>query len=376
MRSEADLRSVCDELAAEAHSAEDVLQRLDHRPGQRDTAQRAPLRRRLVPLGAAAAVIAVVALIVVLIQPGTSQHGLRPSSGRQITCAPNSGLTPSASQLNADRQTITDRLTRLGVHGGTVEINTAKELVITAPDTAPRQSTGLCADHPLEARPLVAPAVQVSATVAASSNPLSGLPFKPPTSESAYQRLSRTQQDLITAALEHTACTSPGTSTLHADRIICDTTSSPAIALLLGPAILDGTQVQNASPAPPDVSANRTEWTVAIKLNPAGQAAWSTYTAAHSTAGTTGNASSFTACGPTQTPCADLVTFVFDGSLVSTPLNLDPMNGTTTYITGNLNQDTATTLASQIASGQLAVPLHTVSSPLPNGSTSPTSTHR
>jgi preprotein translocase subunit SecD len=263
------------------------------------------------------------------------------------------------SQLNAAAGAISDRLRRLGVPGAAVRVNGAGELDITAPGTTPAQAGALCADHRLDLRPLIAPGVPVLGST--SGDPLSALPFAPPTTERGYRQLSSSQQGRLTAALAHTACAGLRIPTATTDRVVCDTTGgSPPVALLLGPTIADGTQIAGAAAIPPDPS-GPAQWAVAITFRPAGQTAWSSYTTAHNTGGQSNGTTSRTDCGPTRIPCADFVAFVLDGSVVSVPFNLDAVTGSTTQITGGLTQAAATTLTGQVADGQLPVPLRTVS---------------
>ena len=371
MRTETDLRAAYAHLADHHPRVDDLHIRTS------DRTSHAPARRRglVASAIALAAVVAAVIVAIVVVTDRNGGGGTQPASGPQIVCAPGAGQTPSASQLDSDRQTILDRLTRLGIRDGTVHVNATDELVITAPGITAAQAAGLCAEHRLELRPLVAPAVQVSGSTSTSDDPLAGLPFEAPTSDADYDRLPPAQQNLLTTALKHAACTSLHTPPPTSDRVVCDTQGSPPIALLLGPTIVDGTQVETATAIPPDASVSgAAQWAVAITLEAGGQAKWSSYTAAHNTGGNGDPASSVMTCRRTQTPCADFVAFVLDGSVVSVPFNLDAITGSTTQITGALTQDAATALAAQIATGRLAVPLRTVSVPGPGTNTIPAGT--
>jgi preprotein translocase subunit SecD len=353
MRTDTDLRGAYAYLAANAPRAEALQLTTDDRPARNGGGHRG-----WIP-AVAAALAVVVAVAIALLVRGNGQ-GRRPDappvSGQHVICAPGAGAKPSAGQLDSASRAIADRMRRLGVPDAVVRVNGAGELDITAPGTTPAQAGTLCTDHRLDLRPLITAAVPISG--ATSGDPLSTLPFAPPTTEGGYRRLSPSQRDRLTTALAHTDCAALKSPTAAAGRVVCD--GSPARALLLGPTIAGGTQVASAAALPPDQSGSA-EWTVAITFRTAGQTAWSSYTTAHNTGGQSGAVASATACGPTRIPCADFVAFVLDGSVLSVPVNLDAVTGSTTQITGGLTQAAATTLAGQIADGQLAVALRTVS---------------
>jgi hypothetical protein len=375
MRTEADLRAACEELAAQAPSVDHVLQQLNTPGGWHGSDLRVSRRRRvLLPLMAVAAVIAIVAITVVFLQAGTSRNNLPSGPSQQITCVPSAGEKPSAGQLFADRQTILDRLTRLGVRHGQVVVDGGK-LVITAPTARSAITAELCAQHPVEVRPLIAAPVAISGPASSSTDPLAALPFTPPTSEAGYQRLSPSQRQLVTAALTHAPCSSPGTATRTTDRIICDSTTNPTVAVLLGPSLIDDSQIAAATAMQPDAGSGQSEWTVHITLNPTGQSALSTYIATHNSGGAGVSPGPVSVCGPTATPCADFIAFTAYGALASPLVNLGTVTGDTLVITGNFTHDTATAFAAQISSGTLAVPLRAVSNPTPTSSSAPTGTH-
>ena len=365
MRTETELRGAYAYLAANSPRAEALQLTTNDRPSRNGGGN-----RRWIPAVAAALAVVMAGAIALLVRGGG--HGrpdVPPASGQHVVCAPSAGTKPSVSQLNAAAGAISDRLRRLGAHDATVRVDGTRGLDITTTGTTPAQAGALCADHRLDLRPLIAAAVPVSR--ATSGDPLSTLPFTPPTTESGYRHLSRSQQGRLTTALARTDCAALKSLTTTADRVVCDTGGSPARALLLGPTIADGTQVATAATIPPDASGS-VEWTVAITFRPAGQAAWSSYTTAHNTGGQSNGTATPNECGPTRIPCADFVAFVLDGSVLSVPVNLDAVTGSTTQITGGLTQAAATALAGRVADGQLPVPLRTVSVQPIAATTSPT----
>lgn len=74
--------------------------------------------------------------------------------------------------------------------------------------------------------------------------------------------------------------------------------------------------------------------------------AWARYTTAHHE--TRKRSANPQQCASNGTPCADFVAFVVNGSAVKVPVNLAPMTDGHIQIVGNLDRQTATTLAEQL----------------------------
>jgi preprotein translocase subunit SecD len=351
MRTEDDLR------AAYAH--------LTDNPGRVEDLDLATVadasRARGITVAAIALTVAAIIGLSMIVYHGRGHRSVVPAGPyTRIICAAQGWQRPSPDQLEADRQTLLSRLGQIGVHDGTVQLESANRFVITAPGAAASQVATLCNDHPFEMRPLVAPAAPDTGELAGPTYPLSLLPFKPPTSDSGYRQLSLRKKQQIRSALEQLACAGGDTATATGDRVICDTRTPNVVALLLGPAILNGTQVSAATATPPDPRSGQTAWTVTISLRPAAQAVWSAYTAAHNTAASA-TPTSVSTCGSPQTPCANFVAFILDDTLIAIPATTPATSGTTTQISGHFDKAAATRIAALITNGQLASPLSTLS---------------
>ena len=139
--------------------------------------------------------------------------------------------------------------------------------------------------------------------------------------------------------------------------LACGTDINPAApnqeyAFLLGPVVVEGTQISSASAQAPNVSQGQSEWTVQLKLKDSGDAKWSAYTGAHNIGGSAQAAPPVTGCG-TTTPCADFVAFTLNGAVISAPVNETQISGLPTQISGNFTQSSATELADQLQYGAL-----------------------
>ncbi len=106
---------------------------------------------------------------------------------------------------------------------------------------------------------------------------------------------------------------------------------------LLAPAIIEGTEVKNAS-AQFD-SQGLSGWLVVLDLKSHGAAVWADYTSKHN-------------AGVTPNDVADFVSFTLDGEVVSAPQIQSTINGQT-QVTGNFTQSGAQELANALKYGSL-----------------------
>lgn len=195
----------------------------------------------------------------------------------------------------------------------------------------------------LEVRPLVAPGVSVPPSGGQATDPLQALTFPIPSTEAAYDRLSPAQQQQLRSALASTDCDNRSPSTAAA-RVAC----GPALggsrtAYLLGPALFGNAGIKSAAALEPPV--DQAQWTVSLMLRAPAAAALARFTTAHHTSGTAGEAAQ---CGPGGAPCGDYLGFVVNGSVVSLPITLMPINGGAIQISGNLDKQSATALAQEL----------------------------
>lgn len=194
-----------------------------------------------------------------------------------------------------------------------------------------------------------------SATVPpATATPFKGLTFAIPTSDTAYAKLTPTQQQQLQAALSTFDC--PAAQDEKDDPksyfIGCE---KGQLAYLLGTVIVPGKEIKGAAAQSPNLSQGDTEWTVQLELKSTGSHNWSKYTGEHNIGGSSSTQSGgVTQCGTTSTPCADFVAFTLDGNIISAPVNQSPIpEGSRTQITGNFTQTSAKELASQLKYGAL-----------------------
>jgi hypothetical protein len=199
----------------------------------------------------------------------------------------------------------------------------------------------------LEVRPLVAPGVFVLAAGARASNPLQALPFPIPTTAAEYERLSAAQQQQVRSALATTDCTHQSGSAAPT-RVAC---SAPIdgrrMAFLLGPSLFGNDQIKSAEAVAPSPGLGETEWTVAYILREPAAIAFARYTTAHHTSDFVAHAGP--SCGLGAPPCDDVLGFVVNGSVMSTPVTIGPINGGTIQMSGNFDKQSATALAKQLS---------------------------
>lgn len=195
----------------------------------------------------------------------------------------------------------------------------------------------------VEVRPLVAPTVPLAVSGPRLADPLKGLTFPVPNSETDYDHLTAIQRQQLLAALASTDCSVQSASPAPT-RVACDETvaTRSRTAYLLGPTLFGGDDLTDARAMPSDITGS-TRWTVLLTLDNSATGAWRRYTSAHHATDTAGDP---TRCASSGTPCADYVAFLENGAVVSAPLTLAPL-GAQTQISG-FNQQGATTLAHQL----------------------------
>ena len=189
--------------------------------------------------------------------------------------------------------------------------------------------------------------------------------FTIPTTDTAYNALSSSNQQLIQAGLQSFDCSSVQDEPDIATKtfIACADGSSvggqtgAAYAVLLGPVIVPGKQIGSASAVAPDLTGQggSTSWTVALTLKGSANTKWANYTKAHNVGTTSPDSTSSAAnCGVSGAyPCADFVAFTLDGIVVSAPVNESTIAGGTTQISGGFTSSSAKDLANKLKYGAL-----------------------
>ena len=231
-----------------------------------------------------------------------------------------------------------------------------------APSTTPKASTSTTPKA--SATPTPSPTATVPP---ATATPFAGLTFPIPTSDTAFNKLTSTQQQELQAALSTYDCNAAQDEKDDPNSyfIACQGGQE---AFLLGTVIVPSPRrsarwlvavcallwPRGAAAQAPNISQGQTQWSVELSLKSTGSRNWSKYTAAHNIGGTSGTNPSVTSCGATGTPCADFVAFTLDGNVISAPVNNDAIpEGSKTQITGNFTQSTAKELADQLKYGAL-----------------------
>jgi preprotein translocase subunit SecD len=134
--------------------------------------------------------------------------------------------------------------------------------------------------------------------------------------------------------------------------LACDETGT--VVYLLGPVIVPGTEISNASAQAPNVAnGGPSSWSVSLSLKGGGSSAWAKYTGAHNIGSRNTNGADSSQCSTTGTACPNFVGFTLDGRVVSAPVNESAINGQDTQITGNFSQSDAKDLAQKLKYGAL-----------------------
>lgn len=198
-----------------------------------------------------------------------------------------------------------------------------------------------------QARPLIMPAQRVTAV---RPDPFASLHV--PTSEDAYNKLSRAQRADLASALRGVDCAHPPHLAVTADRVVCDADSD---VFLLGAALFTGNEVTRAKPLAP--SASVASWQVSFMLTPDAAHKIHQWTSKHHLLVQSGafndvqrTAKSRPPCGPTTpTPCSYFTAYVSDSVVVTVPVWFAPVENTI-EINGEFHKAFATRLAHRLAS--------------------------
>lgn len=273
MRTTADLRAAYQYLADTAPAVENL------HFSAAGLAPQSPRLRRTWLAVAVAAVAVIVAAIFVAVRTGAGHRGLQPATNPIITCMAPSGNPATAQQ---DRPVIESRLAALGRSGSVSIVANGTGLRIAFKNQAPVDASAMCTNAVLQVRPVV--------------------------------------------SADRGPCLQTGSTPTNA---VC---APNDLRLVLGPTILEGTDITSAMPQPPDATTGATGWTIALRLGAKGQRAWSAYTTAHNLGTRPQPAGGVTTCAPNRVPCADYAAFVVDGQVLAVPLTLAPSTGGVTQL--------------------------------------------
>jgi preprotein translocase subunit SecD len=292
----------------------------------------------------------------------TPQLGLDLRGGTTVTltAATPDGQPPAPEELELARQIIEQRVNGLGVAEAEVVTEGENNIVISVPGDDGAQARELGATAQLRFRPVVQgpePATATPEDAEATDGADAGDSATPSGSESASPSESAAPtgsaaasdgggatdsaapaapdsepvtEEEAAAAFAELTCDPADVSTEVAlpESYVAACSEDGAAKYLLGPTIIEGTQIADAQ-AGTDPSTG--EWIVLLDFRSEGRAAWAEYTAAN---------------------IGSDVAFTLDGRVVSAPTIQNAINGQTT-ITGQFDQESATTLANQLRYGAL-----------------------
>ncbi|MBV9592198.1 MAG: protein translocase subunit SecD [Actinobacteria bacterium] len=222
--------------------------------------------------------------------------------------------------------------------------------------TAATPQTNYCADPP----------TQVTGTLPTCADPLSSLAkaqkLAIPTTDTAFNALTSTQQSALQSAMSQFKCSSkPADNAAAKTLLACDSANdnTASVIYLLGAIIVPGTEISNASAVAPGSQVGQVDWQVTLHLKSTGQANWAKWTAAHNIGSTNASTADISTCGASGTACADFVAFTLDAAVLEAPVTEGTINGDTT-ISGGFNQKSAQQLAQQLNYGALPLSFDTL----------------
>jgi preprotein translocase subunit SecD len=290
----------------------------------------------------------------------TPQLGLDLRGGTTVTLTARTpdGTAPAEQDLELARQIIEQRVNGLGVAEAEVVTEGDSNIVISVPGDDGEQARQLGATAQLRFRPVLAgPEPAAAAEPSDSAAPTSSAPATDPAAPTDSAAPTSAPEATTSAAPTSGAAT--GTAPLDPDApavteeearaafatLTCEAenvtgevtrpddhvatcTEDGTAKYLLGPTIIEGTQIDDAS-AGTDPSTGA--WIVLLDFKSQGRADWAEYTANH---------------------IQENVAFTLDGRVISAPTIQSAINGQTT-ITGDFTQEEATELANQLKYGAL-----------------------
>src|SRR4051794_22759893 len=324
-------------------------------------ARQLPARRYFAAL---ALIIAVMyALIFFTGDSRTPQLGLDLQGGTTVTltAATPNGKAPDPTDLELARQIIEQRVNGLGVAEAEVVTEGDSNIVISVPGDNGEQARELGQTPQLRFRPVIAgpepatpaaddsaaptdgstptdtatptdaatptdtatPSAAATPTGAATPTDANGAPAPDPNAPAVTQEQAQAAYATLTCDADSTAG-----SVDRSEDFIASCSEDGQAKYLLGPAILEGTDIVNAQAGTQQATG---EWIVLLDFNSTGRETWATYTAAN---------------------IGKNVAFTLDGRVVSAPTIQGAINGQTT-ITGQFDQASAQQLANQLKYGAL-----------------------
>ncbi|SNS49162.1 preprotein translocase subunit SecD [Geodermatophilus pulveris] len=281
----------------------------------------------------------------------TPQLGLDLRGGTTVTltAATPDGQAPDPTELELARQIIEQRVNGLGVAEAEVVTEGDANIVISVPGDDGEQARELGATAQLRFRPVVQgpePAVPAdpaaedpAAEDPAAEEPAAETPADPAApADGAVADPSLPEpgdapatQEEAAAAYATLTCDPADTSSEVElpESYLAACTEDGAAKYLLGPAIIEGTQVADANAGTEPATG---EWVVLLDFQNDAEAEWAAYTAAN---------------------VGSNVAFTLDGRVISAPTIQGAITSNPTTITGSFDQESAEELANQLRYGAL-----------------------
>jgi preprotein translocase subunit SecD len=327
----------------------------------------------------AALIVVMYALIFFTGHSRTPELGLDLRGGTTVTLTARtpSGGAPSQSDLELARQIIEQRVNGLGVAGAEVITQGNSNIVISVPGDSGEQARELGTTALLNFRPVLQSAAatpatsaskspagasasgsaSASATAAPSGSPAASATAAPSGSAAASPSAAATPTASASAPASASGAAQTGApqagsppitqaqaaaryATLtcaknsvkgdlyRATDYVATCSSDGKTKYLLGPAVVKGTQIKNASAGTRQTT---NEWIVQLSFDSKGSSAWATYTSKN---------------------VGNQVAITLDGLVIEAPVINQAISGGT-EISGNFTQASATTLANQLKYGAL-----------------------
>ncbi|MCW2578138.1 MAG: secD [Modestobacter sp.] len=315
-------------------------------------ARQLPARRYFAVL--ALIIVGMYALIFFTGSSRTPQLGLDLQGGTTVTLTARTpdGKAPDPADLELARQIIEQRVNGLGVAEAEVVTEGNSNIVISVPGDNGEKARELGATAQLRFRPVLqGPEPAAPAAATSSAAPTDGAAATSSAAPSVGAAATSSAAPTDSAAATTTAAPDPNAPPITQEQaaaeyatLTCDATTTSvdrsgdyiaacsadgSAKYLLGPAVLEGTDVTNAAAGTRPTTG---EWIVTLDLNGSGSEQWATFTA-----GNVGKS----------------VGITLDGRVVSAPRINGAINGGQTEISGSFTQATATDLANQLKYGAL-----------------------
>jgi preprotein translocase subunit SecD len=312
----------------------------------------------------AALVLLLAGLYALVFFTGTSkapQLGLDLRGGTTVTLTAKTpdGKAPAKEDLELARQIIEQRVNGLGVAEAEVVTEGSSNIVISVPGDNGDKARELGATAQLRFRPVLQgpEAATQAASDSASATPTDSAAATPTDSAAATPTDSAAASPTDSAAATSGAVEDPSldpnrpavtqeeaaaayatlacdkndttTDTARPDDYVASCTQDGTAKYLLGPTIIEGTDVTDASSGTQQTTG---EWVVLLDFNNKAENTWAQYTAAN---------------------VGKNVAFTLDGRVISAPTIQSAINSNPTTISGSFTQTTADELANQLKYGAL-----------------------